>query len=190
MILGLDPSSTWFGYTVGDGSRPPICDAWHMEPVTGPDGADYGLLLAQVKTHLDIIFTRFPGIVCIAYESPILVNTWRGNKGERPPDSLAKLRLLYPLPAFVEWLCREVYKVPCAEFGVKAVRKDVTGNGNAKKEDVAVIAERCGVVLPPASKGRLDASDSWAVWKRLLRDYNRPASERWDAAIYAKRRFM
>jgi len=194
MLLALDTSSTWCGYTCGDGFSIPVCDAWQMEPVTFSDGADYGYLLSQTKTHMDALFVRFPGIRGVAYETPMLRTTWRKKGGDsddqRPPDSLAKLRLLYPIPAFVEWLCRDVYRVPCREYGVKDVRKDVCGNGNATKDDVEAIAIRCGVQPPSAkTKGRQDATDSWALWKRFLRDFDRRASERWDAAIYAKRRF-
>lgn len=189
MILGLDTSSTITGWTCGDGSRAPVCDVWRFEPVSFDDGADYGYLLSQLYEHLGIVFRRFPTIRAVGYEGPILINTWRNpDKGGRPPDSLSKLRLLYPLGPFVEWYCRDIAGVPYHEVGVKEAKKEITGNGNAEKEDIAKIAERCGVILPKV--GRTDASDSWAVWKRLLRHYDPRASERWDSAIHSKRSLL
>jgi hypothetical protein len=185
-LLGLDLASRLSGWCCGDGSEPPLAGAWPFEKVTTEgDGADYGHLLSQLYGYLEVTFRRFPDIVAVGYEAPILI-TRRKNKSsddeERPPDSLWKLRLLYPLGAFTEWYCRDIAKVPCHEITVQEAKSEVTNNRHAEKEDIARIAEKCGVVLPKV--GRLDAGDSFAVWKRLLRGYNKEASARWDKLIF------
>lgn len=173
MLLGLDLASKTSGFCVGDGAQVPTADVWRFPEVTDEHGADYGALLDALYQNLNTVLDRFQ-VEAVAYEAPIKV----------PIDTLAKLRLLYPLGAFVEWVCRQ-RDIPCGEFTVQEVKAEVTGNANASKEDIAFVAEKCGVVLPKV--GRLDAGDAWAVWKRLLRHYDPKTAARWDSAIYGSR---
>lgn len=178
MLLGLDPAPHLTGYCVGDGSVPPIAGAWSLPDVTTKEGADYGWLLDSLHDYLDITFNRFPNIEAVGFEAPILkLRTATNPYG----DKLSTLRLIYPLSAHIEFYCRRVAKVEYFEFTLQEAKKEITGNVHAEKEQIAKLAEKCGVVLPVA--GRLDASDAWAVWKCLLRASHRPQSERWDKLI-------
>lgn len=177
IVLGLDPASQSFGATLGDGAEAPFSTAWKFPDVAG----DHGLQLSLLKQYLDAIFGRFQ-IGAVGYESPILVTKGRGR---RYGDKLSTLRLLYPLGSFVEWYCHDVARVPYHEIQVAEAKKEITGRGHADKEEIARIAERCGVVLPKA--GRLDASDSWAVWKCVLRSYAPERSLEWDKRIHSHR---
>lgn len=178
MLLGLDPAPHLTGYCVGDGSVPPIAGAWSLPDVTTKEGADYGWLLDSLHDYLDITFNRFPNISAAGYESPILMTRGPG----RPyGDKLSTLRLIYPLGPHIEWYCRRIAHVPCHEITLQDAKKEITGNVHAEKEDIALLAEKCGVILPKA--GRHDAGDGFAVWKRLLRNYDRVQSERWDVLI-------
>lgn len=178
-LLALDLASRSSGWCCGDGLTVPIADAWTMPEVGDADGADYGALLSALKAYLDAAFVRFPTIQAVGYEAPIVIH-----RGPRT-DPLWKLRLLLPLGPFVEWYCRDVAGVPCHEIGVQEAKKEITGKANAEKEDIARIAEKCGLVLPTA--GRLDASDAWAVWKRMLRAYSPAVSAQWDRRIHSPR---
>lgn len=182
ILLGLDLASRLSGYCVGDGAGLPEAGAWAFPSLTDEDGTDYGLMLEVLETYLDTVFDRFD-VGAVAYEAPILIT--HANKNREYVDTLHKLRLLYPLGPFVEWYCRTRKRVPCHEIPVPEVKTEVTGDSNAKKEDIAFVAERCGVVLPKV--GRLDGADAWAVWKRLLRHYDPAASARWDSRIYGSR---
>jgi hypothetical protein len=188
-VLGLDPASRSFGWTCGAGDRVPDCGAWDIPSVSfEAGGADYGQLLSTLKTYLDVAFRTYPDIGAVGYESPLLIKQRRDKNGESLyGDTLAKLRLLYPLGAFVEWYCRDIAHVPCHEIGVQEAKTEITGNRNAEKEDIALIAEKCGLVLPKGKPQRHDASDSWAVWKRLLRYYDPNLSAAWDKKIHTPR---
>lgn len=184
-FLGLDLASHTSGYCCGDGSEPPVAGCWEFPDVTSADGADYGLLLSALYLHLQTAFRRWPDIAAVGYEAPILVGR---SKNSKHASKLSTLRLLYPMGPFVEWCCRDIYRVPCHEIGVQEAKKEITGSPTGEKKDIAMIVERCGVVLPKV--GRLDAGDSVAVWKRLLRAYSPNLSARWDAAIHGKKRFV
>lgn len=173
MLLGLDLASKTSGYCVGDGAHLPTADVWRFPEVTDKHGADHGKLLDALYQNLNVVLDRFEVEAC-AYEAPI----------KTPTDTLALLRLIYPLGAFVEWVCLQ-RGIPCGEFTVQEVKAEVAGNQHAPKEDIAFVAEKCGVVLPKV--GRLDAADAWAVWKRLLRHYDPQTSARWDSKIYGSR---
>lgn len=162
----------------GDGSEPPVTDAWLFPEVTSKQGADYGLLLDALDLFLQGAFRRWPDIAAVGFEAPILIGK---SVGSKHASKLSTLRLLYPMGAFVEYFCRRC-NIPCHEVGVQEAKAEVTGKPNAKKEEVSLLAEKCGVKLPVI--GRHDAGDSWSVWARLLRYYDPAAAERLAKQIY------
>jgi hypothetical protein len=183
-LLGLDLASRLTGWCAGDGAQIPQCGAWKFPPIDG----DYGLLLATLQDYLDAVFGRFtPGAV--AYEAPILIARRRGVDplDERGfGDTLGKLRLLYPMGAFVEFYCRRA-GVPCYEVTVAEIKKEVTGNRYAEKQDLIGIAEKCGLVLPSVSNGADDAADAFGAWLLLLRSHDKARSAEWDRRIWTPR---
>lgn len=184
-LLALDLASHTSGACCGTGAEFPTTMVWEFPPVTTADGVDYGLLLSALYLHLQTAFRRWPDIGAVAYEAPILVGR---TKNSKHASKLSTLRLLYPMGPFVEWACRDIYRVPCHEILVSEAKKEVTGSATGSKEDIAMIAERCGVVLPKV--GRLDAGDSFAVWVRLLRYYGPDYAERWQKAIHSRRHYL
>lgn len=176
MLLGLDLASRLNGWCCGAGWEVPECGTWEFPPIKG----DYGLLLGTLEDYLDVAFQRFRP-TAVAYEAPILIS---GKYGQRA-DKLTTLRLLYPMGAFVSWYARKA-GVPCHEFTVQEVKKEVTGNHTASKDDMVAIARKCGLALP-AGEAAKDAADAFGVWLLLLRKSNRDLSARWDKKIWGPR---
>lgn len=178
-LLGLDLASRLTGFCVGDGSAVPEVGAWEMPRARTDDGYDYGRLLAGLEDYLDIPFKRFR-IEAVAYEAPILIT----RRGDNRPyvDNLNKLRLLYPLGAFVEWYCFRA-GVPCYEVTVQSIKSEVTGNHIAPKGDLVAVAKQCGLRLPDGP-GIEDAADAWGAWLLLLRATDKHMSAAWDQRIW------
>lgn len=179
MLLGLDLASRLTGWCAGDGTSIPACGAWEFERVDG----DYGWLLDQLDQHLQVSIDRFKP-EAVAYEAPILIA--RGRGGAIVGDTLSKLRLLYPLGAHVEFVCRR-RGIQCFEVGVKAIKKEITGNAHAEKGDMVAIAKKCGLKLPIKSRGEDDAADAFGAWMILLRHFNPALSDHWTKRIYSPR---
>lgn len=180
-LLGLDLASRLCGWCAGDGAQIPACGAWELEPAKQPDGSyEFGRMLASLEGYLDVAFGRFAP-TAVAYEAPLLITNRRGGGGFG--DNLSKLRLLYPLSAFVEWYCFKA-GVPCFEVTVQAIKKEVTGNHLAAKGDLVAVARKCGLALPAASSGADDAADAWGAWLLLLRHYAPDLSGDWDKRIW------
>ncbi|HKT53952.1 MAG TPA: hypothetical protein VJP88_05840 [Caulobacteraceae bacterium] len=187
ILLGLDPSSTLFGWCCGSGrGAVPDCGAWQMPDHDG----DFGLMLAALEDYLNTAFARF-GFEAVAYEKPLLVPKRFINKaGQRISvggDNLPKLRRLYPLGAFTEWWCYR-REIPVYEVTVQEVKAEVTGNHLAEKGDLVSVAQRCGLKLPPSkAQGIEDAADAFGAWLLLLRHCDSDASRKWDALIWSGR---
>lgn len=183
MLLGLDLASRLSGWCCGDGAQIPECGAWEFPKIDG----DYGLLLATLDDYLNIAHQRF-GFQAVSYEAPILIA--RGRNGERYGDDLGKLRLLYPMGAFVEYWCRR-HDVECWEVTIQEIKKEVTGNVHAAKDDMVAMARKCGLALPEGSyEGRVraeDAADAWGAWLLLLRYLDKGRSSEWDRRIWTPR---
>lgn len=181
MLLGLDLASRLTGWCCGDGGSIPACGAWPFPEIDG----NYGLLLATLEDYLDVTHRRF-GFEAVAYEAPILkIQRFRDAAGEMrvTADKLSKLRLLYPLGAFVEWWCLR-HDVECFEVTIAAIKKEVTGNAYAEKDDLVAIARKVGLELPAKSAGADDAADAWGAWLLLLRHMNTDLSRGWDKRIW------
>lgn len=187
MYLGLDLASRLTGWCVGSGSDIPACGAWEFPAVKGDDGSyDYGLLLATLDDYLTASHARF-AFGAVAYEAPILVFRRRGQPDDVGyNDNLNKLRLLYPLGAFVEFWCLR-RGIDCFEVSVQAIKREVGGHRNAEKADLIYVAQKCGLQLPAASAGRDDAADAFGAWLLLLREFEKTRSAEWDRRIYGSR---
>lgn len=168
-LLGLDTATHWCGWTCGDGATVPDCGAWELPEA----GDDIGLMLDAYDQRLnDILNRRIIGAV--AFEAPILT----------PYDTVLKIRKLYALGSHTEFVCRK-RGLPCHEVDLRQVKKELTGNSEAKKDDMVAVARRLGLCLP-TGPGAKDAADSLGVWLVLLREYDRAASSQWDVAIHSR----
>lgn len=178
MLLGLDLASRLTGWCCGDGASVPTVGAWSFPEIKG----DYGLLLETLDGYLDVAYRRF-AFTAVAYEAPILIA--RGGPHRQYGDKLSTLRLLYPMGAYVEFFCRQ-RGVACYEVTVQDIKREVTGNALAPKDDIVAVAQKCGVALP-AGPGALDAADAWGAWLLLLRQENKNLSALWDRKIWSPR---
>lgn len=187
-LLGLDLASRLTGWCAGDGARLPDCGAWELEAARQEDGSyEFGRMLASLEGYLDVAFSRFRP-EAVAYECPLLITRRRGPDGRTFGDNLTKLRLLYPLSAFVEWYCFKA-GVPCFEVTVSAIKKEVTGNHQAEKDDLVAVARKVGLVLPPG-EGAKDAADAWGAWLLMVRHFSPDLSRAWDQRIWTPRGAM
>lgn len=180
-LLGLDLGSRLSGWCAGDGAGVPEVGALEFGSIGNPlDGWDYGLLLDSFDEKLTAIFGRFPEIEAVVYEAPIHIP-----KGQSRPygDTLHKMRLLYPMGAFLEFACRR-REVECFEVQIADIKCEVTGNRHAEKDDLVAVAEKCGLGLP-AGDARKDAADAWGAWLLGLRYYDKLRSQEWDRRIGA-----
>lgn len=179
-LLGLDLASRLTGWCAGGGAQIPECGAWELTPAKQDDGSyEFGRMLGSLEDYLDVVFQRFAP-TAVAYEAPLLITRRRGGGGFG--DNLGKLRLLYPLSAFVEWYCFRA-GVPCFEVTVQAIKKEVTGNHLAEKDDLVAVARKCGLALPKGEAAK-DAADAWGAWLLLLRHYAPDLSRDWDKRVW------
>lgn len=176
-LLGLDLGSRLTGACCGDGAQLPHVDTWEFQPC----GDDYGALLVQLDDYLNVAHARF-GFQAVAYEAPILIT--RDRKGSGYGDNLRKLRLLYPLGAHVEFWCKRRGIEDCFEVSIASIKKEVTGNAYAAKDDMVAMAQKVGLQLPRGEKAK-DAADSWGAWLLLLRHMKPSLSPAWDKKIWS-----
>lgn len=183
MLLGLDLASRITGFCAGTGAEVPTCGAWPFPAIDG----DYGLLLTTLDDYLGTAFRRFSPDA-VAYEAPILITGRRGSAEAQDrgfADTLGKLRLLYPMGAFVEFFCRRA-GVECFEVTVAEIKKEVAGHHRAEKQELVDVAKSCGLVLPVAA-GADDAADAFGAWLLLLRQFDPARSREWDTRIRMSR---
>jgi crossover junction endodeoxyribonuclease RuvC len=145
-ILGIDPGSRTTGYAIlveNNGSFiAEVCDVLQM---------------AQMDDHnerLQFIFDEVTKLVKIhkpdqcAVETPIY-----------GVDPLAMLKLGRAQAAAILAITNS--GVPVSEYYPKAVKKAITGNGNASKKQVAFMLEK--MMKLPSGKIKADATDALAV---------------------------
>lgn len=182
LLLGVDLGSRITGICVGDGAGIPEADAWELGSIgNSAEGWDYGLLLTMLDDRLTALFYRFD-IEAVVYEAPIHIP-----RGQSRPygDTLHKMRLLYPMGAFLEFFCRR-RDIPCHEVLIADIKSEVTGDRHAEKDALVAVAEACGLRLP-AGDAQKDAADAWGAWLLGLRYYDKLRSAEWDRRIRAPR---
>lgn len=173
MIWGIDIATRCTGITSGTGETMPAVGAWHFDYC----GNDLGQLLHDFDVELEKLAARMPPEVVI-YEAPILL----------PSDKLLVLRKIYSMGAYVElWARKRGVKVE--EASARALKKALTGNHMAKKDDMVAMARRLGLHLP-AGEAAKDAADSFAAWYVGLQNHARQHVTKWDQAIYSRRGFL
>jgi len=147
VILGIDPGSrhTGYGLLEVEGNRQALVEfgVLHLD-VTD----DHELRLKHIYDRLTQVIERCPPDEC-AIEMPIY---------GRNPQSMLKLGRAQAA-AMLAVLNRQI---PVTEYTPKEVKKAVTGNGNASKEQVAYMV-RALLSIDEERKLNLDASDALAT---------------------------
>lgn len=170
MIVSLDLATRLTGWTAGRGDTTPDCGVWEFPQC----GDDLGRMLCVLDDFLTITVDRFKPTVMV-YEAPIL----------RRIDDLLKVRKLYSLGSHVEFVCRR-RGIECHEVSIAAIKKEVTGNAFAEKDDMVAVARTVGLTLPKGP-GAKDAADSFGGWLLALRHYEPEFSAAWDKRIWSGR---
>ncbi|NNE71362.1 MAG: crossover junction endodeoxyribonuclease RuvC [Rhodothermales bacterium] len=148
IVLGVDPGSRVTGYGVIDvaGGKESLVE-YGVLALSGADS--HQLRLKQIHDRLLAVIDRCLPDVC-AIEMPIY-----GNNAQ----SMLKLGRAQA-SAMLAALSRDI---PVIEYTPKEVKKSVTGNGNASKQQVWFMVRSMLSVTADDPKMGLDASDALAV---------------------------
>lgn len=153
LILGIDPGSRNTGYSVlteKDGKLVALrCDVIKMAHMD-----DHSERLQYIFEQISKIVTSFKPTAC-AVETPVY-----------GVDPLAMLKLGRAQAAAMLAITNN--NIPVTEYYPKEVKKSITGNGNASKEQVAFMLRK--MVKLPEEKLSNDATDALAVaWCHLMK---------------------
>lgn len=148
IILGIDPGSRHTGYGVvrHDGGRQQVVEygVLHLDATD-----DHELRLKQIYDRLTQVIERSLPDQC-AIEMPVY---------GRNPQSMLKLGRAQAA-AMLAVLNRQI---PVTQYTPKEVKKSVTGNGNASKEQVWYMIRSLLTITDADPRLGLDASDALAV---------------------------
>ena len=148
IILGIDPGSRHTGYGVvrHDGGQQRIVEygVLHLDATD-----DHELRLKQIYDRLTKVIERCLPDEC-AIEMPIY---------GRNPQSMLKLGRAQAA-AMLAVLNRQI---PVTQYTPKEVKKSVTGNGNASKEQVWFMVRSILTITDEDPRMGLDASDALAT---------------------------
>ncbi|MEX0994169.1 MAG: crossover junction endodeoxyribonuclease RuvC [Balneolaceae bacterium] len=147
IILGIDPGSRHTGFAIlveQDGKfSVEECEVIHTYKLE-----DHTARLQQIFEELSNILTKYNPDSC-AVETPVY-----------GIDPLAMLKLGRAQAAAILAITNR--GIPVSEYYPKAVKKSITGNGNASKKQVAYMLEKM-ISIPSVSKLSEDATDALAV---------------------------
>lgn len=145
-ILGIDPGSRTTGYAVlveeGTSYSVEICDVLRMENMEDHTGR-----LQHIFERITYVIQQYKPDEC-AIETPVY-----------GVDPLAMLKLGRAQAASILAITNQGIRV--AEYYPKAVKKAITGNGNASKRQVAFMLEK--IMNINAEDLPADATDALAV---------------------------
>lgn len=147
LIVGIDPGSRNTGYAVLEVAADGTLTA-HRCDVLRLDGDDaHSIRLKKIFNHVSMMVDQFKPDA-FAVETPVY--------GQDPQ---AMLKLGRAQAAAI--LGAELKDCPVFEYLPKTVKKSVTGNGNANKEQVAYMLRK--MISLPEDKLPPDATDALAV---------------------------
>lgn len=159
-ILGIDPGSRHTGFAIlteQNGKFSALeCDVIHTHHLE-----DHADRLQQIFEEVSNILRRHKPDSC-AVETPVY-----------GIDPLAMLKLGRAQAAAILAITNEGIQV--SEYYPKAVKKSITGNGNASKKQVAYMLEKL-ISLPSDAKLSGDATDALAVAWCHLSNLDSPAA--------------
>lgn len=153
IILGIDPGSniTGFGVVVSENGTERLMESGVIRAgakTESDEAPAHALKLMRIHESVTQLIDEFKPDLC-AVEMPVYGNN---------PQSMLKLGRAQAA-AMLAALHREV---PVTEYTPKEVKKAVTGNGNASKEQVRFMIETM-LDMPQGTSITLDASDALAV---------------------------
>jgi crossover junction endodeoxyribonuclease RuvC len=148
IVLGIDPGSniTGFGVVRVDGATTTLVDSGVIR--AAKVGSDHQLRLKQIYESIcELIGLHLPDLCAV--EMPIY---------GKNPQSMLKLGRAQA----TAMLAALNHQIPVTEYTPKEVKKAVTGNGNASKEQVCYMVETI-LSMQPGSAVTFDATDALAV---------------------------
>lgn len=156
IILGIDPGSRRTGYAVlaQRGNRFEALTLGVIKAEKLPDHADR---LQLIYDETEALINQYKPDFC-AIETPVYGK-----------DPLAMLKLGRAQAACMLAMVRQ--QLPVAEYYPKAVKKSITGNGSASKEQVAYMLQRLlGLSEKEVARFSDDATDALAIaWCHAMR---------------------
>lgn len=160
-ILGIDPGSRTTGYAIlveeNGAYSAEICDVLRMEQMN-----DHNDRLQFIFDEVTKLVKTYKPHQC-AVETPVY-----------GVDPLAMLKLGRAQAAAILAITNQ--QIPVSEYYPKAVKKAITGNGNASKKQVAYMLEK--LMALPDRKLSADATDALAVAWCHHTNSNRISSEK------------
>ncbi|HYE95004.1 MAG TPA: crossover junction endodeoxyribonuclease RuvC [Rubricoccaceae bacterium] len=145
IVLGIDPGTQHTGYGVVEVARRQET-ALAYGVIDLPDGMDHALRLERIYEQIVDVIERWQPDEC-AVEMPVFA------KNAQSMLKLGRAQAAVMLAAVHRQL-------PVTQYTPKEVKKAVTGNGNAAKEQVWYMVQR---LLSISEDKGLDASDALAV---------------------------
>lgn len=171
--LGVDTGTNLTGWAVGDGASIPTVGAWRFQNI---DPDDHGALGLAFKRNLEALHAEH-GFTHVVFERSFI----------------ARFR------ASTNWLCQRlgvdmILQVFCEERGIvcedeppEALKRALTGDPKASKDQMVAAALRAGCSLPQtAAAGRKDAADGFAAWLIWMQHYSPQHAPMWDARIFGR----
>ncbi len=153
LILGIDPGSRNTGYSILTEENGKLV-ALRCDVLSMADMDDHSDRLQYIFEKISEIVRSFNPTSC-AVETPVY-----------GVDPQAMLKLGRAQAAAILAITNN--KIPVAEYYPKEVKKSITGNGNASKEQVAYMLRK--MVSLPDEKLSKDATDALAVaWCHLMK---------------------
>ena len=171
IILGIDPGSRHTGFALltsaGSSFRATACDTIHTNDIE-----DHMERLRVIYRSIKELLSVHKPTHC-AVETPVY-----------GVDPLAMLKLGRAQAAAILAITNQ--GIPVSEYYPKAVKKSVTGNGNASKKQVAFMLEK--LVQLPSNRLSADATDALAVaWCHQMH-LDRPSSAANSKSYYQNNR--
>jgi len=153
IILGIDPGSRNTGYSILTEEQGKLI-ALRCDTISLADIDDHSERLKVIYSRVSKIVESFNPTSC-AVETPVY-----------GVDPLAMLKLGRAQAAAM--LAIANLDIPVTEYYPKEVKKSITGNGNASKQQVAFMLRK--MVTLPEEKLSNDATDALAVaWCHLMK---------------------
>lgn len=167
-VLAFDLSPSICGWCAGDGADTPSASAWTMPEV----GSDLGWLVCEMEDQARLLIDVHRPVL-VVYEAPILLRH----------DALLTLRMIYPLGAELERVCRRL-EIRCGEVDLRRIKSVLTDNPHADKKDVVKAVLGLGISLPKTvTEGRQDAADAAGAWLIGLMEADPLAAAPWIARL-------
>lgn len=194
MILGLDVA-TRCGFAHGDGTVLPTVGHYQGAQAgddLGPYFRAFRNWLHHMLVELKAQAAERDQTLRVIFESPVFPKPFLKMVPGRPPQiiqhaSIKDRRRLYGLVSLVEVVCGD-HGVLCYEEPVQALKLELTGKGNADKDDMVRAARKMGVQLSRLPNGDWvhDEADAVAAWLIGIRIYHKRQRPQWDKLLYGR----